>query len=130
MFDGFLTDRFVGIAERSMLIDLILEKIRIDGAGTYAVAIGQFRDIRDVIQAAWKIPQYVQGDGGTDASQCVHLTRIAERFLGCGRGSSLYEFPKPSTRVGKPPGRDFYTEGLKRSTHHIFQLFRHKRMIA
>jgi hypothetical protein len=49
----------------------------------------------------------MQGNGGTDSGQAMHLSSITEFFLSGRSGRRLQELAETGSGVGKPPGRNF-----------------------
>src|SRR4029453_6834247 len=104
--EGAFADGRRRVAERSVLVFLILKDIRIDGAGPKAVRFGGSRDGVGVREAARKVPQDVECNRRAAAGQRVHMTRVADLFLRRDRGGGLQVLPEARPRVGEPPPRE------------------------
>src|SRR5579863_2471542 len=108
-------NRGIGIAEGTLFILLVLEKIWVDRTGRDAVFGGKFLDILRTLRAVRAVPQNVQSNGRTDSGQPVHQARVTEFLFRSCRGGWLDELSEASAGVGKTPGRQFNTEPVERS---------------
>src|SRR5207244_12101494 len=100
--------------ERSELVLLLFEDVRIDRAGPDAVSIGERRDARGARDPVRKIPEHVQRERGACAGEPVHFARVAEFLLDRRRGRRLQKLSEPRARVGKAPGRQLDAERVER----------------
>src|SRR5246127_3361331 len=119
MLQGALTDGAVRISEGSVLVFLILKKIGIDGARRNSVAAGEILDFICAFYAFRTIPQHVQNYCRGESCEEVHLTGIAELFLGRRGGRRLNEFSETSPCIGEAPGGKFDAKCLKRGKNPV-----------
>src|SRR5437667_10331824 len=96
---------FVRVAERPEFVNLILEEVRVDRSRFDAVPCHQTGDLARALEAVWKVPSHVQRERRADASQRVHLARVAELLDDGRRCRRLHELSEPMPGVGKTPGR-------------------------
>src|ERR1700732_888118 len=78
VFESAFPDGRVRIAEGTVLILLILKEVRVDGTGLHSETLGELPNLIGAVYSGRKIPQNVQGDGGTNSGEEVHLTGITE----------------------------------------------------
>src|SRR5260370_41296985 len=97
-------DGQVGIAQRAMLVNLVLKDVRINGANLYAVSFGHAHDFRHAEFAVRKVPEYVYRVSGAAALEAMHLAGIAQLLLGGGTGGGLLELAKTGAGIGEAPG--------------------------
>src|SRR5881409_54919 len=95
----------VRVAERPELVNLILEEVRVDRSGFDAVPFHQAGDLPGALDSVWEVPPHVQRQCRADASQRVHLARVAELLLDGGRRRRLHELAESRPGVGKTPRR-------------------------
>src|SRR5689334_2409732 len=104
MLERRLPNRWIGISQRAMLINLILKNVGIDGAGTHAILLRQAANFSYAFEAFRKIPQYVQRNPRANTREPMHFTRVAEFFFSIGGRRQLQELPESRARVRKAPG--------------------------
>src|SRR5215472_14465362 len=63
-----LANFLVRIAERTVLVFLVLKKIGIDGTGLYVVSLGMRFDLAAVLHTVGTVPKNVQCHAGADSS--------------------------------------------------------------
>src|SRR5579872_6831494 len=66
-------DRRVRVADRSVLVLLVLEQIRIDGTGAHAVLRLEGANVLGIANAAGEIPQHMQGQRWRYAGERIYL---------------------------------------------------------
>ena len=101
---GGLADIGIGVPERAVLIDLVLEDVGIDGSDAHAVLLGNLFGGGRVLQTVREIPQDVDGDGRAAAGELVHLAGIGELLFGAGGRGVLYELAEARSGIRKTPG--------------------------
>jgi hypothetical protein len=112
VFEGVSPDGGVRIAEGAVLILLILKEVRVDGTGFHTKTLGQLLNLIGAVYSGRKIPQNVQGDGGTNSGEEVHLTGVTEFLLcSCSR-AGLNKLSKASAGIGEAPRRDFDAKAI------------------
>ncbi len=92
----------VGIAERSVLVNLVLKHVGVDGAGAHAVRGGQRPHFSHVANAVRQIPKHVQRDRRAHAGPAVHLARIAELLLDGVAAAACRNLPKRVPVLANP----------------------------
>jgi hypothetical protein len=97
----------VGIAQRSILVNLILENIGVDGAETNPHLLRGSLHRRRALETLGEIPKDVRRHTGAAASKMVNLPRIGQLLFRGRGGGSLNKFAKTRTGVGESPGRKF-----------------------
>ena len=97
--------RRIGVAHRAVLVALILEQVRVDGAGADAVLPLEGLDARDVADAARQVPQHVQGQRRAGARERVHLRGVGELLLERRGRRGLQELAESRAGIGKAPRR-------------------------
>src|ERR1700722_1935251 len=115
MLQRALPNRWIRIAERTVLVFLTLKEVRIDRARQNSITFGELPDIAGAIDAHGAVPQDVQSYGRTYTRQQVHLPGIAELLLGGGGGGRLDKFSEARAGIGEAPRRYLDAEGLKRA---------------
>jgi hypothetical protein len=103
MIDRCATDSSIRVTDRSKLVFLILEEIRIDRSGPDVVIIGKTPDFCHIAATARQIPEYVQSELWGNARQCMDFSSVGELLLQAGGSRGLQKFAKPGARVRKPP---------------------------
>jgi hypothetical protein len=110
---SYVTDRFVRVAERTVLIALILEEIWINGSRLNSISIRKFSNLVGVLNALGAIPLDMERDGWADPGQLMNLTRIAELLFHSGCGGGLKELAETGASIGEAPRRDFNTKSFQ-----------------
>src|SRR5258708_13848962 len=77
MVERLLSDGGVRIPQRSVFVDLVLEHVGVDGAGAEAMLGCEGLNVGHAFHSLGKLPQYMQGDGGTDARPAMHMAVLA-----------------------------------------------------
>src|SRR5581483_5707893 len=70
-----LAHRGLLIAQRAVLVNLVLENVGVDGSCTYAILLGQLSDAIDRA-AWWTIPQHMQCQARTAPSHGMDLAGV------------------------------------------------------
>src|ERR1700730_1232258 len=101
VLQGTLAHCLVRVAERSVLIFLILKKVGINRSRQDSIAFRKFLDVVRTSNPIGAVPQHMQRYRWAHTRELVDLTCIAEFFLG-GRGCSrLNEFSEARASIGK-----------------------------
>ncbi len=103
-----------GVPQRTILINLILKHVGVDGPRPHSVRRRQFANLVRVRYSMRQIPQHVQRDGWTDARPSMHLRRIAEFFIDGGSRRGLKKFTEARARIGETPRRQLDMEPVER----------------
>ena len=104
----------IGIAERAVLVDLVLEEVGVDGAEPDAALAGGFFDFGHIGDAVGEVPQDVQGDGRAAAGEVVDLAGVGELLGRGGSRGGLEELAETGAGVGEAPGGQFDSESVER----------------
>ena len=91
------------IAERAVLVLLVLKEIGIDGAGAHAETLFKPLHFGDVGLAIRQIPKHMQRQCGRCSGQAQHFSSVAEFFFKRGGGSGLHKLAEARAGVGKAP---------------------------
>ena len=78
MLQSLFPNLAIGIAERSVLVDLVLKHVRVDGAGAQSMLRRECLNAANTAGSFRQIPQHVQRNRGANAGPSMHLARIAE----------------------------------------------------
>src|SRR3954452_5456267 len=103
MIDRYATDSSIRVTDRSELVFLILEQIRVDRSGPDVVIMGKTPNLRHIAGPIRQIPQYVQSELWGNARQCMDFSSIGELLLQAGGSRRLQKLAKAGARVRKPP---------------------------
>ena len=101
--DGAFPDFRRRVAQRAVLVILVLEQVGIDGPGGDSVAGFEAANALNILDAVGQVPQNMQSQGGRDPGEFVHLAGVAELLLQRGSRRGLKELPKARARVGESP---------------------------
>ena len=121
-------DGRIRIAERPVLVRLVLEEIGIDGPGHDARCASALLDRSHVAEPARQIPVHVQCDRRAGLSQLMHESRVCE-FLGQrDRGRRLTEDTEPRAGVGKSPRRQLDAKTVESRRDAVREGVAHERL--
>src|SRR5213596_379811 len=97
----------VGIPQRPVLVNLVLEYVWINRTDPDAVLFRQRPHLWHTSETGWEVPQNVHSHSRATSCQAMHLSGIAKFLAGGGRCGRLYELAKSCSRVGESPRRKF-----------------------
>src|SRR5215469_11870807 len=110
-------NRSIRVGQRSVLINLVLEYIRVDRSGLDPVSSAPHRDLFDAPDSLRKIPQNMKGDRRAYTRHPMHFGGIAEFLFRARSCGGLQEFSEPSSGIGETPGRNLNAECFQSLEH-------------
>ena len=125
MLHGALADLGLWIAERTELVVLILEQVRVDGADANTGGRRCRLHGCDIALAVRQIPQHVQRHRRTRTGQRVDLSRIRNLLRDGRRGGGLQVLPEAGAGVGEAPGRQFDGKRIQRGADDLGRVVAH-----
>ncbi|SPE38951.1 hypothetical protein SBA3_300009 [Candidatus Sulfopaludibacter sp. SbA3] len=115
----------IGIAQRPVLVDLILKHVRVDGPGAQPMRGGKRVHLGRVVRAMGQVPQNVQRHGGAHARHGMHLACVAELLLHRAGSRRLRKLAKTRSRIGESPRGQFNLESVQCLYNSIGSFFVH-----
>src|SRR5580693_4431034 len=104
MIDGNFANRGIGIAERAVLILLVLKNVWIYCAGANAISARKLVHFADAFNSFGQVPQNVQRYARARSGNSVNLSSVTEFFFDGGSCRKLNEFSEARSSVGEAPG--------------------------
>src|SRR5437870_7375298 len=93
----------IGIPQRPVLVNLVLEYIWINRTDPDAVLFRQRPHLWHTFETGWEVPQNVYSHSRATSRQAMHLSGIAKFLAGGGGCGRLYELTESRPCVGKSP---------------------------